>query len=79
MDSLLKRQIRPEKDLKPAGASVMTRQSTWFIKKCPHMLRLDHRELRYCQVKLMWVVVGGMRQKTESGIGYAPAPNQQQL
>ena len=49
------------------------------IKKCPHMLRLDHRELRYSQVKLMWVVVGGMRQKTESGIGYATAPRQQQL
>ena len=32
------------------------------IKKCPHMLRSDHRELRNSKVKLMlWVVVGGCR------------------
>ena len=32
------------------------------IKKCPHMHRLDHRELRNSKVKLRWwwvVVVGG--------------------
>ena len=28
------------------------------IKKCPHMHRLDHRELRNSKVKLMWVVGG---------------------
>ena len=27
------------------------------IKKCPHMLRSDPRELRNSKVKLMWVVV----------------------
>ena len=27
------------------------------IKKCPQMLRSDHRELRDSEVKLMWVVV----------------------
>ena len=36
------------------------------IKKCPQMLRSDHRELRNSKVKLMWVVVvvvvvGGVR------------------
>ena len=33
------------------------------IKKCSHMLRSDHRELRNSLVKLMWVVVvaGGGR------------------
>ena len=30
-----------------------------FIKKCPHMLRSDHRELRNSKVKLMWLVGGG--------------------
>ena len=32
------------------------------VKKCPHMLRSDHRGLRNSKVKLMWwvvVVVGG--------------------
>ena len=29
------------------------------IKKCPQMLRSDHRELRNSKVKLGWVVVGG--------------------
>ena len=27
------------------------------IKKCPHMSRSDHRELRNSDLKLMWVVV----------------------
>ena len=27
------------------------------IKKCPHMLRSDHRGLRNRDLKLMWVVV----------------------
>ena len=34
------------------------------VKKCPHMLRSDHRGLRNSKVKLMWVgvvVVGGMQ------------------
>ena len=29
------------------------------IKKCPQMLRSDHRELRNSKVKLGWVVGGG--------------------
>ena len=29
------------------------------VKKCPHMLISDHRELRNSSVKLMWAVVGG--------------------
>ena len=29
------------------------------MKKCPHMLRLDHRELRNSQVEFMWWWVGG--------------------
>ena len=29
------------------------------IKKCPHLLISDHRELRNSSVKLMWWVVGG--------------------
>ena len=29
------------------------------IKKCPHMSRSDHRELRNRDLKLGWVVVGG--------------------
>ena len=28
------------------------------IKKCPQMLRSDHRGLRNCKVKLGWVVGG---------------------
>ena len=31
------------------------------IKKCPHMLRSDHRELKNSKVKLRWVGGGGMR------------------
>ena len=27
------------------------------IKKCPHMLKSDHRELRNSKVKFRWVVV----------------------
>ena len=35
------------------------------IKKCPHMLRSDHRELRNSRWKLMWWVVEvGMRSNT---------------
>ena len=29
------------------------------VKKCPHLLRSDHRELRNSYVEFMWVVVGG--------------------
>ena len=29
------------------------------MKKCPHMLRSDHRELRNSYVEFMWVVGGG--------------------
>ena len=29
------------------------------VKKCPHMLRSDHRGLRNSKVKLMWVGGGG--------------------
>ena len=32
------------------------------IKKCPHMRKLDHRELRNSKGKFLWVVVGdGMK------------------
>ena len=31
------------------------------IQICPHMLKLDTRELRNSEGKFMWVVGGGMR------------------
>ena len=50
------------------------------IKKCPHMLRSDHRELRNSLVQLGWVGggggggwVGGMRANTETSRSSARA------
>ena len=40
-------------------------------KKCPHMLRLDHRELRNSYVKLGWV--GGLQASTETSRSSAGA------
>ena len=44
------------------------------MKKCPHLLRSDHRELRKSYVKLMWWVVGGgggMRPNTATSRSFA--------
>ena len=50
------------------------------LDMCPHMLRLDHRELRNSLVQLGWVgggwvvvVVGGMRANTETSRSSARA------
>ena len=45
------------------------------MKKCPHMLRSDHRGLRNSKVKLMWwwvvvVVGGGMQPITTTSRSY---------
>ena len=42
------------------------------LRKCPHMLRSDQRELRNSLVKLGWVV-GGMRAITETSRSSARA------
>ena len=41
------------------GKGLRLRLST--IKKCPHMLKLDHRGLRISKGKFSWLVVGGMK------------------